>query len=56
MVPETPLGFVMAIEVMAVPEQIVWVVGVPATVGVGYTLKITLKVEPIQVPLLAVTV
>ena len=43
-VPATAFGFVISICVIAVPEQIVCVAGVAFTVGVGFTVTVTVAV------------
>ena len=54
-VPETLFGFVIAIVLIALPEQFVCVFGVALTVGIGLTVTVTVPGKLVQ-PLLSVTV
>ena len=54
-VPETALGFVITILVIAVPEHLVWFVLVALTKGIGLTVTVTVVTDE-QVPAVAVIV
>lgn len=56
MVPATPLGFDITIEVIATPPHTVWLLLVTLTVGVGLTCTVAVMGLPGQPPILAVMV